>query len=58
MTREEAFEMYHERYQHKTFEKSRKFKSPGWKIIIMITRLIMFPVMLPVRIFKWTYYMD
>ena len=55
MTREEAYKQYRERYQHK---KSGLFNSPGWKVIILICRLILFPVMLLVRIFKWTYYID
>lgn len=59
MTREEAYEKYGKRYQHKTIEeKGREFNSPAWEVVTMICRVLLFPVFLIVRIFRWTYHME
>lgn len=59
MTREKVYEKYDKRYQHKTIEgKGREFDSPAWKVVMMICRVLLFPVFLIVRIFRWTYHME
>lgn len=33
-----------------------EYKEPSWVKFLIIPRIILFPIMLLVRLFRWTYY--